>query len=254
MQFFQTVLNVSKDGFKVNTGTPSYPWRDLEGLIYPDPANPSNSPTVSIFRTGVYGYAYNNGDQCHFSFHMPHDWAIGTDLFLHVHWSHNGTNVGAQTIAFNFSASFAKGFNQAIFPAVTTAAISYPLVSIAATPQYIHRIDEIQLSSASPTANQMNTAVLEVDGIVIGSMTMSIPAGSFVGAAPAESVFIFTIDLHYQSINIGTKNKAPNFYLCPQVFVAFSLVGWTARGTTDGNDHTNPGGCRDSTVFRYPVG
>ena len=89
------------------------------------------------------------------------------------------------------------------------------MVSITGTPRYRHRIDEIQLSSKTPTAEQLNTADLEIDGLIIGSLTMGIPTNSFSGGTPDEAVYIFTIDLHYQSTGIGTKNKAPNFYITP---------------------------------------
>jgi len=199
-------------GFKVDEANPTFPWRDIEGLIYTDTANPSTAPAVGLFRTGIYSWNYQNGDYCHFSFHMPHDWAVGTDLFIHVHWAHNATGVAANTLGFNFTVSFAKGHNQEVFSAPVTPSITYPLVNIATSPQYQHNVTEVQLSAASPTATQLDTDNLEVDGLIIGTMTMSIPANSFTGGTPDEAVYIFTIDLHYQSTGIGTKNRTPNFY------------------------------------------
>ena len=202
--------NASGSGFKVDMDTPVYPWRDLEGLIYPDPANPAAAPTVALFRTGLYAYSYTDGDQCHFSFHMPHDWAPGTDLFLHVHWAHNATGVAANTLTWAFVMSFAKGFAQEVFSVPITPSITYAMVNLTTTPQYQHKITEIQLSAASPTAAQFDTDNLEVDGMFIGTMTMGVPAGSFSGGTPDEAIYIFTIDLHYQSTGIGTKQKSPN--------------------------------------------
>lgn len=212
--YYSTLVfdNTAGSGIKVNGNGPDYGWRDVEGLIYPDPANPSTSPTVSAFRGNVYGYAYSNGDICHFSFHIPHDYAPGTHIYLHTHWAHNATNVAANTLTFAYELTYAKGHNQEVFPAPITPSITYALTNIATTPQYRHNITEIQLSATSPSATQIDSDNLEVDGIIIGAMTMGIPANSFTGGSPDEAVYIFTMDLHYQTTNIGTKNRVPNFY------------------------------------------
>lgn len=204
--------NAAGTGIKVDVDTPVYPWRDLEGLIYPDPANPSAAPTVAAFLTGLFAYAYSDGDQCHFSFHIPHDYVPGTDLFLHVHWAHNATGVAANTLTWAFKMSYAKGFAQDLFDAPISPSITYPMVNLTTTPQYQHKVTEIQLSAASPTAAQFDSDDIEVDGLIIGTMTMGIPAASFTGGTPDEAIYIFTIDLHYQSTGVGTKGKAPSFY------------------------------------------
>lgn len=211
--FSEWVANAQSGvGIKFDSSNPQFGWRDIEGLIYPDPANPASSPVVSAFRTGIYAYAYNNGDYCHFSFHMPHDYAPGTDLYIHVHWAHNATAVAANTLSFDFTVTYAKGHDQAIFPAPISLSKTYALTNIATTPQYRHRVDEIQLSAASPTAAQLDSDDLEVDGLIIGTMAVTIPSNSFSGGSPDETIYVFTVDLHYQSTNIGTKNRAPNFY------------------------------------------
>lgn len=209
---FIEFTNASGSGIKVNTAAPTYPWRDLEGLIYPDAVTPANGPTLTLFRTGLYQYSYTDGKQCHFSFHMPHDWAPGTDLFLHVHWAHNATGVAANTLTWAFTMSYAKGFAQDLFDAPITPSITYALVDLTTTPQYQHKVTEIQLSATSPTAAQFDTDDLEVDGLIVGTMVMGIPAASFSGGTPDEAIYIFTIDLHYQSTGIGTVAKLPNFY------------------------------------------
>ena len=203
---------VAGSGIKVDIASPTFPWRDLEGLIYTDTTAPATNPKVSEFITGVFSWSYDDGARCHFSFHMPHDYAPGTDIFIHVHWAHNATAVAANTISFSIQACFAKGFGQEAFPAPVTAVISHPLVNIATTPRYQHMVSEVQLSAPTPTSALMDTDLLEVDGLIIGTLTTTIPAASFSGGNPDEEVFIFTVDLHYQSTGIGTKNKAPSFY------------------------------------------
>ena len=50
---------------------------------------------------------------------------------------------------------------------------------------------------------------LEVDGLVILKVTRIAPAGTDVSG----DVFVPCVDIHYQSTNMATKNKAPSFYV-----------------------------------------
>jgi hypothetical protein len=88
--------------------------------------------------------------------------------------------------------------------------LSVSTPNIATIPQYRHRVDEIQLSATSPGANQLDSANIEVDGmILIALRSTTIP--TITGGSTNAPAF-FTCDLHYQSTSIGTKQKAPNFY------------------------------------------
>lgn len=196
-------------GIKVDTATPTYPWRDLEGVLYPDPAG-VNSPTLAAVRGGlVRNYFYSVNDKMDFAFHIPHDYVPGTDLYIHIHWSHNGTAISG-SLTVSLATTYAKGHNQAAFPAEKTVTITYATVNIATTPQYQHRIDEVQWSSNGGSASLFDSAKVETDGMILGTMTVTgIP--TITGGSTNEP-FIVYIDLHYQSTNIGTKAKAPGFW------------------------------------------
>lgn len=184
-------------------------WKDLVG--FPIARNSGGTaPQLSTFRGGqIQEYSFAANDVIGFSFHMPHDYAPGTDVYLHVHWSHNGTAISGNMV-WTYYASYAKGHNQANFPAEVTGPITYATTNIATTPQYRHRIDEIQLSAASPSASQLDTDDLEVDGLILVQLVATtIP--TITGGSPNEP-FLLTVDIHYQANYIGTKNKAPNFY------------------------------------------
>lgn len=61
--------------------------------------------------------------------------------------------------------------------------------------------------AASPSASQIDTDTLEADGLLkISSIVSSLPT------VTGGDLFIEYIDIHYQSSNVGTKNKAPNFH------------------------------------------
>jgi hypothetical protein len=197
-------------GIKIDTAAPTFPWRDLIGDMRPDPGG-TNSPTLNVFRGGAgRQYSYSVNDKMDFQFHIPHDYVPGTDLFIHIHWSHNGTAISGNMVA-SIASTYAKGHNQAIFPAEKTVTITYPTVDIATTPQYIHRIDEVQWSSSGGSSTLFDTAIIEPDGLILGCMTVTgIP--TITGGSPNEP-FVTYVDLHYQSTGMGTKQKAPSFYV-----------------------------------------
>lgn len=184
-------------------------WKDLIGDITPKTSGPG-APTLTAFRGGnVRGFAYSAGDDGDCVFHIPHDYKPGSDLFVHLHWAHNGTAISGNLVV-GLSVTYAKGHAQAIYAAEINPNITVATPNIATVPQYSHRIDEIQLSAAAPTASQLDSALIEPDGIILLHFDVTtIP--TITGGTPNEP-FILTLDLHYQSTYVGTKNKVPNFY------------------------------------------
>ncbi len=184
-------------------------WKDMLGRL-----NARNSgataPSFTAFRGGaVDQYAFSANDEIQIEFHINHDYKPGSDLYLHVHWAHNGTAVSGNMV-WTYYVTYAKGHNQAAFPAEKTGTITYNTTNIATTPQYQHRIDEIQLSAASPSASQLDSDDIEVDGLILLNLTATtIP--TITGGSPNEP-FLLMADIHYQASYIGTANKAPNFY------------------------------------------
>jgi hypothetical protein len=200
-------------GIKVDsTGTPTFPWRDLIGDITPK-ASGVGSPTLATFRGGnVRSFFYSAGDDGDAVFHIPHDYVPGTDLFLHLHWAHNGTAISGSLVV-NFYITYAKGHNQASdgnFAAEVTRTLTVSTPNIATVPQYRHRVDETQISAASPAASQIDSDIIETDGLILVHFdTVTIP--TITGGSTNEPAY-FTLDIHYQSTSIGTKQKAPDFW------------------------------------------
>lgn len=196
-------------GIKVDTSTPTFGWKDLLGELRPKTSG-VGSPQLSNLRGGnVRAYSFAAGDDYDGSFHMPHDWVPGTDIYLHVHWSHNGTAISGNLVL-TWSLTYAKGHNQTTFPAETTNTQTIPVANITTYPRYGHFIEEIQISTAGGSGTQLNTNNLEPDGLIMFHMdATTIP--TITGGSPNQP-FVLFIDLHYQATNVTTKNKAPNFY------------------------------------------
>ena len=184
-------------------------WKDLTGEV--TLRGVASDPAFTAFRTNVYAHSFTAGEIAYFAFHIPHDYVPGTDIFFHVHWGHNAATSIIGDMVWTYHASYSKGHNQAGFPAPVTGTITFATTNIATTPQYRHRVDEIQLSAASPSAAQIDSDIIEVDGIILIQLTATtIP--TMVTASPASSVYLFYSDVHYQASGIGTLNKAPDFY------------------------------------------
>jgi len=145
--------------------------------------------------------------------HVPHDWLPGSDAYFHVHWAHDATSISGN-IVFDFDSTYAKGHDQAAFPAAKNLELTYNTVDISTTPQYQHMITEIPWCVSGGSATEFDSDDIEVDGLIIGTLTMTtlptLAGGSTVSGQPG--IFIFRADMHYQSTEIGTKNKSPDFW------------------------------------------
>lgn len=205
VQIASTGLVFSKDsgmGIKVDTTTPTFGWKDLIGNIVPK-ASGTGSPTRTAYRGALFDYAFAVNDVADVNYHIPHDYVPGTDIFFHVHWSHTGTNIAAGTLTFTFDYSYQKGHNQGVFPTSSQVSITHSTVNLATTPRYQHFVTEVALSSSGA----LNGNAIEVDGLILGLLKLTV-----LPTVTGGSLFIHTADIHYQSTQLATKAKAPNFY------------------------------------------
>jgi hypothetical protein len=128
----------------------------------------------------------------------------GSDFHYHIHWQHNGSGISG-TATFTYYAVLAK--RDVVYGTEVTNTISYNTVNIATTPNGYHRVDEVQMSSAGGSASLLNTDNIEVDALVkVRIKITGLPT------ITAGDLFIDTADIHYQSTNMATKQKAPGFY------------------------------------------
>lgn len=190
---------------KIDNG---YGWHDLVGNATPRPQG-LDAPSLAEFRGIVTEYAYNVNDVGDLRFHIPHDYLPNSNMFIHVHWGHNGTNISG-TFAADFTITYAKGHQQALFDVPVVVSLIVPNLSIANTPQYMHRVDEVQMSTVGGSANLIDSSLIEPDGILLIHFTTSIIPS--ISNGTMNRPFVFTVDIHYQSTSLPTKNKSPNFY------------------------------------------
>jgi len=205
---FIVLPKTSGYGIKVDVDSPTFGWRDIIGKVIPK-ATGAGSPARSIYNGGMVGqYSFVAGDVYDMEFHIPHDYVAGTDIYFHIHWSHTGTTTSGNAV-FDFYHTYAKGHNQATFPAEKNITYTYNTVDITTTPRYQHRIDEAIISGSAATATLMDRGLIAPDGLLL--ITLKLTTLPTLGGG--GKLFIHTCDIHYQSTNIGTKQKAPDFYV-----------------------------------------
>jgi len=196
---------ISENNREAFYGVPG--WRDIIGKVIPKSTG-AGSPTRAAYIGGQIGqYAFIANDVYDMEFHIPHDYVIGTDIYFHIHWSHNGTSISGNAV-FDIYHTYTKGHNQSVFPAEKNLTITYNTTDITTTPRYRHRVDEVIMSGESATATLMDRDDIEPDGLVLATVKLT----TLPTIGGGGKLFIHTCDIHYQSDNLGTKNKAPIFY------------------------------------------
>jgi hypothetical protein len=185
-------------GVKVDVVTPTFGWRDMLGDISVKGAGASD-PTFAVYTGTVmrqHQFSATVEQEVFIVYHMPHDYVPGTQIYFHAHWSNAAAAPNTGNVVWGFDYSFAKGFNQAPFPAFTSITVT----QASPATRYQHNIAETV---------GITIAALEVDGLLL---VRGYRKAADAGDTCTDAVFLHTMDIHYQSTNMATKQKAPNFY------------------------------------------
>ena len=192
-------------GIKVDSlGTPTFGWHDLLGSLEVDGYNP---PTRVVYIGGLKQFQFAENNTAYFSFHLPHDYAVGTDIHIHSHWSHTSSLVTGGSVTWTYELTYAKGHNQAAFdsPIIVSGTQN------ASTIQYQHMIVETAISTAGGSPTQLSTSAMEPDGMIFGRVWLS-ANGITVSGGGVPDPFLHEVDLHYQSTGVATKQRFPGFW------------------------------------------
>lgn len=172
----------------------NYGWRDLEGNI--DTRIGATNPTWTVIDGGpFYAYVFTVGDECFIHYHVPHDIVPNSDIHFHVHWMTSGTSTN--TVKFETTYSYAKGFNQAAFDTTGTV---ISVEEAASGTAFQHMVSE--------STAQTISGLSEPDGIIM----VRIARVTNGGTENTDTVFVLEADVHYQSTNAATAGRSPDFY------------------------------------------
>jgi hypothetical protein len=199
----QVYPSSSDTGLKLDHNAPGWGWDDITGTLHTDFNTPGTSPDFVAYNGNLKARQFDVNDEAFIELHMPHDYAIGTDIFVHLHWSHNSLTVTSGAPTFVVEGTYAKGHNQAAFG----TPISVTLTEDANPTRFQHMVTEAQFSNAGGVGGLLDTSLLEPDGIFLLRVALT---GNSIddGSKP----FVHFCDLHYQTTGLPTKNKNPNFY------------------------------------------
>lgn len=193
-------------GIKIDPALPDFGWHDIIGNIHIHQGEPNAGSSV-IYRGGLRQMQLAENQEGFINLHLPHDYVIGSPIFVHVHWSHNSPLVTGGSVTWVFETSYAKGHNQSAF----SPPVPISIVQNVSVNQYQHMIGETAASTAGGSSTQLNTSDLEVDGIMMCRLYLD-SNDIITSDASIVNPFVHFVDIHYQSTGIATKNRAPNFW------------------------------------------
>lgn len=174
-------------------------WRDNIVELKVDSSSP-NAPTLNPFRGNILAWTFIAGElsEAHSAFHIDHDYALGTKLYLHVHWSIKTSATG--TVRWGFEYTVAKGHQQQAFPETTTVYVEQASLGV----PYMHYVGEVS------EANAIDGAALGIEPDTVIKIRL-FRDGAHPNDTLDADVFGIFLDLHYQADRATTPFKSPNF-------------------------------------------
>lgn len=170
-------------------------WRDLICPFQVPPSGASIPTVTQIGSSPISQPLFQLNDHLWVAWHVQHDYVLGSDVYFHVHWLADGTNVN--TVKWQFTYYHAKGHNQASFS--LGGAGTVVTATQASGGQYRHMITE--------------TAAVTISGLEPDSVIQcEVKRVTNGGTDNTDGIFGFQADLHYEADVIGTPNRTPNFY------------------------------------------
>lgn len=180
---------------KVFPDSGAFGWRDISAHIMIRGVGENDPNWAQIGGGPLMAYKFIPNDRCWFMYHIPHDVVPAAEVFFHVHWLADG--VDENPVRWEWTYSYAKGFNQAAFDPAGATVIQQE--SSPGVP-FQHMTSE--------TEGVLLPALTEPDGI-IQARIRRVANG---GVENADDVFMLTADVHYQSTDRATFNKLPEYY------------------------------------------
>lgn len=175
-------------------------WKDLIGEFSIKNISGGNNPTWSTFFDNIQGLTFSSStmNQVWVDFHIPHDYAMGTKVYPHIHFMPLTNNSGI--VRWGIEYTVAKGHGQGTFPSTTTI---YLLQTVPSNSRYKHFIIETDDTDAISSLN------LEPDSFI---RTRIFRDASHSQDTLNGTVNAWQCDIHYQAERIGTMNRKPNFF------------------------------------------
>lgn len=204
----RTPNDQSTTGIKVGVeGNDDFGWHDINGQLDTDPDDP-NRAIWATWHNGIRALKFATPNAEAFTrFHIPHDYKIGTELFVHVHWDlHSDTATGG-SVTWAIEYSYAKGFDQMAFPASKTVTVQQNVSLV----KHQHMVAETPLTTPGGSLALTDTGLIEPDGLILARIYLD--SNDVVeSVADDPHPYVHFVDIHYQSTSVPTKNRQPDFW------------------------------------------
>ena len=187
----------------INTGaTAATGWSDLVSPLTLAGVPSNNAPTAVPIGTSTTGSQYealafdvNDYAFCQ-PFHVNHDVKPNGKAYVHVHWTTNGTNIGA--VRWMLTLRRALGHQQATF---ANTEIVREVEQTTTGTAWKHMVAEVNDAGA--------ITLIEPDELILVTVKRIAP----VGTATTDTVIGLTVDFHYETDRDSTPYRSPNFYV-----------------------------------------
>jgi hypothetical protein len=162
-----------------------------------------NQPSLPIFTiikaaSPYYAYIMDINEYLYFTFHVPHDYAPGTNVYLRTHWMVDTTMT--KGVKWNFIYTYAKGWSSGTFDQTGT---TVSIETAANGTKYRHHCSEI--------ATGILGGSLEPDALIYTTVKrVANQAGN--DDASTDHVFLLGASLHYEADRLATPLKETPWY------------------------------------------
>lgn len=172
-------------------------WRDNIAKFSAAKGKGTAEPIWTNMGNGHFNYLFLAGDELFVSYHVDHDYALGTNAYPHVHFITDAQMNAGETTVWDFGYVIAKGHaqGQSLLATETVLTLTYTATGNEVVGEHI------VLECSDGQAFDL----IEPDAVVSGRVRL-------VSTQSAGNVFGIVADLHYQANVANTPNKAPNFY------------------------------------------
>jgi hypothetical protein len=182
-------------------------WNDLIGYIENPSGGGSTPPNYTLISgRSQYGFSMRTpgNTEMYFKFHPNHNWRPGLDFDFHIHiMTDSPTEDG--TADFQAIVTYAQ-VDSALSTEVTLATLSK---TFTAGDQLKHFLVEVPMGRPSPTAEQVDSDLIDVDSIIMVKLLYNNATSTI---ATNSSLFVIQGDIHYQSYGaVGTRLQSSPF-------------------------------------------
>jgi hypothetical protein len=162
-------------------------WDDLRGPA--NGINPVGSPSPATPNTADGSLSFAKGNVCVAWFQMPHNWKIGSDLHVHIHWSKSTTHAGNC----NWQMKYKWGNIGDVMPAFSLLAKGTEIYPNSNVVDKHAMLEWTKISGAGKTLSSM---------ICVFIQRVSDGDDTFTGVGN-----LYEVDIHYQRDSIGSRQE-----------------------------------------------